>query len=110
MIIQTVKFESTLPEDVVLRNAAERTPRYRAVPGLVQKYYTRLEGQNRWGGILVWESMEALAAFRETELSQTIASAYGVKGAPDVEILEVFDVLRETGPEAAAFAPTALHA
>jgi len=93
MLIQTVKFESTLPENEVLRIADERTEGYRAVPGLVQKYYTKL-GPNRWGGVLIWESQEALDAFRATELSKTIPTAYGIKGAPSVEVLEIFEVLR----------------
>jgi hypothetical protein len=94
MILQTVKFESTLPEDEVLRRADERADAYRAVPGLVQKYYVRLGKPNHFGGVLLWESKEALAAFGETELSKTIPTTYGVKGAPDVEVIEVFDVLR----------------
>lgn len=94
MLIQTVKFESELPEAEVLRRADERADAYRAVPGLVQKYYVRLDKPNHFGGVLVWESKEALAAFRDTELSRTIATTYGVKGAPNVDVIEVFDVLR----------------
>lgn len=94
MVIQTVKFESILPEEEVLRIADERADAYRAVPGLLQKYYVRLDKPNHYGGVLLWESPEALAAFRDTELSQTIPSTYGVKGAPAVEVVEVFDVLR----------------
>jgi heme-degrading monooxygenase HmoA len=94
MLIQTVKFESTLPEEEVLRVANERADDYRAVPGLVQKYYVKLDQPNPYGGVLLWESKEALAAFRETELSKTIPTSYGVKGAPAVEVVGVFDVLR----------------
>lgn len=94
MLIQTVKFESNLSEEDVLRIADERADAYRAVPGLMQKYYVKLDGPNRYGGVLVWESREALDAFRETELSRTIPTTYGVKGAPSVEVIEVFDVLR----------------
>jgi hypothetical protein len=39
--------------------------------------------------------MEAIAAFKETELAQTVASIYGVEGAPEVEVHEVFEVLRK---------------
>jgi heme-degrading monooxygenase HmoA len=102
--------ESNLSEEEVLRRAAERADDYRAVPGLVQKYYVKLDGENRYGGVLVWESKEALAAFQTTELAKTIPTTYGVKGAPAVELLEIFDVLRNAGPEAAAMAPSALRA
>lgn len=94
MLIQTVKFESTLSEEEVLRRADERADAYRAVPGLVQKYYVKLEAPNRYGGVLVWESKQALDAFRDTELSTTIPTTYGIKGAPCIEVIEVFDVLR----------------
>lgn len=93
MLIQTVQFESTLPEEEVLRRGAERTDAYRAVPGLLQKYYVKL-GADRWRGVMLWESKEAIAAFSETELARTIPTAYGVKEAPSVEVVEVFDVLR----------------
>ncbi len=93
MLIQTVQFESVLPEKEALRIANERAEAYRAVPGLVQKYYVKLN-DNQWRGVLLWESKEALAAFRDTELSRTIPTAYGVKGAPSVELVEVFLTLR----------------
>lgn len=94
MLLQTVKFESTLSEDEVLRRADERADAYRAVPGLVQKYYVKLDGPNRYGGVMLWESKAALDAFRESELAKTIPTTYGVAGAPAIEVIEVFDVLR----------------
>jgi hypothetical protein len=94
MLIQTVKFESTLSDEEVLRVADERADAYRAVPGLVEKYYVKLDKPNHWGGVMLWESGEALAAFRDTELFRTVPTAYGVKGAPSVEVMEVFDILR----------------
>jgi heme-degrading monooxygenase HmoA len=94
MLMQTVKFESILSEKEVLRRADERADRYRAVPGLVQKYYLKYEKPNHWGGVLIWETKEAMTAFRDTELSRTIPEAYSVKGAPNIEIVEIFEVLR----------------
>lgn len=95
MFIHTVQFESTKSESEVIRIGAERADRYRAVPGLVQKYYTKLEQPNHWAGVMLWESRDAIAAFAQTELAQTVAEAYGVKGAPRVQVLEVFDTLRQ---------------
>jgi len=94
MLIQTVTFEATLSEAEVLRIADQRADAYRAVPGLVQKYYVKLDPPNRWCGVMVWESKEALAAFRDSELFRTVSTAYGIKGAPAVEVGEIFDVLR----------------
>ena len=39
MIIQVVKFQSGLPDEAVRRVMKERAPRFRALPGLLQKYY-----------------------------------------------------------------------
>ena len=94
MIVQTVKFESNLPEEEILRRADERADAYRAVPGLLQKYYVKYEQPAHYGGILIWESKQALAAFGATELAKTLPTTYGVEGAPTVEVLETFDVLR----------------
>jgi hypothetical protein len=45
--------------------------------------------------LYVWESLEALAAFRESELRATIAKAYQVQGEPDIEVYRIFKVLRD---------------
>jgi hypothetical protein len=62
----------------------------------VQKYYLELSEPNHYGGVMLWESKEALAAFQQSELCKTIPSAYGVKGAPCIKIAQVFDTLMGT--------------
>lgn len=99
MIVQFVQFESSLPEAEALKIAEQRAPQYRAVPGLVQKYYLKLDKPNHYGGLLIWESAEAMAAFRQTELSKSVPSVYRVVGAPDIGVHEVFSLLREWEPE-----------
>jgi len=95
MIIQIVKFETSLSEAEVLQVAKERAPQFQALPGLLQKYYVKLGQPNSYGGVYVWDSMESLAAFRESELASSIPAAYSVKGAPQIEILETLFQLRE---------------
>jgi heme-degrading monooxygenase HmoA len=95
MIIQIVKFETTLSEDEVLAVARERADRFRALPGLVQKYYVRLDGPDRYGGVYVWDSVESLKSFRGSDLAASIPAAYRVVGEPEVEILETLFPLRE---------------
>ena len=97
MIIQIVKFETSLTEEEVVAVAEERIDQFRALPGLLQKYYVKLDRPNSYGGVYVWESMESLAAFRETDLAKTIPQAYRVKGAPQIEVLEGLFPLRK-GP------------
>ena len=51
----------------------ERRPRFREVPGLTQKLYGREAETGDVCGIYFFESAEAVAAFRESELARTIA-------------------------------------
>jgi len=95
MIIQIVKFETTLTEDEVVAVANERIEKFRALPGLIQKYYVRLAGPNHYGGVYIWESREAMAAYRQSDLASSIPAAYQVKGAPTIEILEAMFPLRD---------------
>jgi heme-degrading monooxygenase HmoA len=94
MIIQFVRFQSALTYDEVLAVARERLPDFQALPGLVQKYYVRLNAPDSYGGIYVWESGEALADYRKSALFASIPKAYGIKGQPQVEVLEGLFQLR----------------
>ena len=94
MILQYVKLRTDLSEEELLRIAEERAPQFRAIDGLVQKYYVRRDGPGEFGGVYLWDSMESLAAFRESELARTIAQAYRVTEPPEVEIAEVLFPLR----------------
>ena len=89
-----VRITSDLGDDELDRRLAERRPRFRDVPGLVQKIYGR-DAAGAVCGIYVVESEEALAAFRESELAQTIPAAYE---ATDVR-REVYEVLTTLWPE-----------
>jgi len=94
MIIQIVKFETTLTEEEVVAVANERIERFRALPGLIQKYYIKLAEPNHYGGVYIWDSREAMATYRQSDLASSIAAAYKVKGAPTMEILETLFPLR----------------
>ena len=95
MIIQIVKFESALSEEEVLAVAKERADQFRSLPGLVQKYYVKLGQSNQYGGIYIWDSMESLSSYRESDLASSIPEAYKVIGSPTVEILDTLFQLRE---------------
>lgn len=95
MMIQFVQFETTLSEDEVRAVALERLPEFRAIPTLVQKYYLKLDKPNHYAGLYIWESAEALSAYRQSELAKSIPAAYKVVGAPDVGIHEVMFPLRD---------------
>jgi Putative mono-oxygenase ydhR len=90
-----VRIKSGLDAGEIERRLAERRPRFREVPGLMQKIYGRDESTGDVCGIYFFENAEALAAFRETELARTIAGAYE---AIDVR-REVYEVLYPLWPE-----------
>jgi len=96
MVIQMVKFESELSEEAVLAVANERIERFRALSGLIQKYYVKLPEPNWYGGVYVWDSMASLLAYRESDLASSIPTAYKVKGVPTVEVLDCLMELRES--------------
>lgn len=95
MVILIVKFETEMTEDEVSKTALDRIEKFRALPGLVQKYYVKLQQPNHYGGIYIWDSMESLTRYRESELAASIPGAYKVVGKPEIEILDTLFQLRE---------------
>lgn len=94
MITQSVIFSSKLSLEEVEKVAKNRAPQFRAVKGLVQKYYIDL-GQGRYSGFYIWENEEALANFRASDLAKTIPAAYQIEGAPEVVMGNCLFPLRE---------------
>ena len=90
-----VRATSQLDEKELDRRLLERRPRFREVPGLIQKIYGRDESTGAVCGIYFFESQAALAAFRETELAKTIPTAYE---ATEIR-REVYDLLYPLHPE-----------
>ena len=95
MILQIVTLRSALSEEELLDIARDRAPQFRAIPGLVQKYYVRREGPGEFAGVYLWDSRESLAAYRESDLAKSIAEAYRVVEPPTIEVGEVLFPLRE---------------
>ena len=95
-----VRIKSKLDAKELERRLIERRPRFLEVPGLLQKIYGKDEATGDMCGIYFFEDQTSLAAFRETELAQTIPTAYEA-----VEIRrEVYDVLYPLRPERGPFA------
>ena len=94
MFLQIIRLRSELSEDELLRIAHERAPQFRAIPGLLQKYYVRRAGPGEYAGVYVWDSAESLAAFRESELARSIPEAYRLVEPPEIDIGEVLFPLR----------------
>jgi hypothetical protein len=90
-----VRAKSDLDPEELERRLLERKSRFLEVPGLIQKIYGRDEASGEVCGIYFFENKEALAAFRDTELAQTIPTAYE---ATDIR-REVYEVLYPLKPE-----------
>jgi len=95
MIIQIIRLKSKLPEEELIRRAREREPKFKAIPGLLQKYYVKMGDSGQFGGIYVWDSKESLETYRNSELAASIPEAYEITEAPDIEILDILFQLRE---------------
>ena len=94
-----VRAKSGLESKELEGRLLERRPRFLDVPGLLQKIYGRDTATGAVCGIYFFESQAALAAFRETELAESIPSAYEV-----VELRgEVYDLLYSLRPEIGPF-------
>lgn len=95
MFVQIVKFESSLSKDDLLAVAETRLDQYRATPGLIEKFYCECAEPNHYAGVMIWDSMESIKAFSETELAKTIPEAYKVVGQPDIQVMNSMFELRD---------------
>lgn len=94
MIASLVRFRSGLADEEVQAKFEARADAYERVPGLVEKLYLRYR-TGEFGAVYVWESDEALAAFRASELGRSIAEAYEIDGDEvDTELADVTLVVR----------------
>ena len=94
MFVLTVKFKSRLSYEEVLAVVEERISDFRALPGLIQKYYGYEEATGAYTGVYIWESAEAMRAYQESELARTIAAAYRVTEPPRIEVFNIVETLR----------------
>ncbi|MEJ2047425.1 MAG: YdhR family protein [Dehalococcoidia bacterium] len=94
MIIRFVKFKSALSDSEVLKKYDQRAPRYLKLPGLLQKYYIKDNKTGEHGAVYLWDSMQSMKEFENSELSRTIPEAYKVVGQPRIEVLDLVYTLR----------------
>jgi Putative mono-oxygenase ydhR len=80
LIVRGLK--SRLPYEELERRYKERMPKFRDVPGLVQKYYSYDAAAGERAGIYLWDSEASLAAYLESDRRKTIPSAYELVEPP----------------------------
>lgn len=94
-IILLVRFKTALSFEEVARVADERSPEFRALEGLQQKYYLQDAHSGEYAGLYLWKSSEAMANYNDSELRASIADAYQVLGEPRIEVYKVVKTLRD---------------
>lgn len=95
MIIQKITFTTELTEEDVVQIAHERADDFRALPGLIQKYYFKTSEPNQYGGLYIWESEDQMARYKASDLAKSIPAAYNIKGMPEIETLNILFELRD---------------
>lgn len=93
-VVQIIKLKSVLPEDQLLQTAKQRAGDFRTLPGLIQKYYVKLNRPGEYCGIYIWNSMDDFIDFKESNLAAGIPQAYHIEGSPEIEIGNVLFELR----------------
>lgn len=93
--MQIIRLKTNLSEEELLKRAHEREPQFKAIPGLVQKYYVKMKEPGCFGGVYVWDSEASIQEFRQSELAASIPKAYQLLEAPGIELLDVLFQLRD---------------
>jgi hypothetical protein len=94
-VVLFVRVKSEVQEEELKRRLLERKPQFLDVPGLVQKIYGKDPATGDMCGIYFFETKEALANFRDSELAKTIPTAYEATETRR----EVYEVLYPLRPE-----------
>lgn len=76
--VLSVKFQSSLAAEEVMRIAKEHIPLFRQVPGLVQKYYLFDSETESFSGFYLFASEAEREAYWSSELAAGIPARYRV--------------------------------
>ena len=93
--VQIVRLSSSLSEEDLVAKAKTRAEEFRALPGLIQKYYVKLPNEGDYAGIYIWDSKASFLEYKASDLAKTIGQAYEVTAPPSVELGDMLFLLRE---------------
>ena len=88
-------FKSGLEFDEIVKASETRENQYRQVKGLIQKYYVQDHSTGHTGGVFVFDSKEALKAFKESDLAKSTAEVYKFTEPPYMRVLKVAKTLHK---------------
>ena len=89
MWIVSMRFRSPLPVDELHRLSRESIPKFRALPGLDQKFYVRSDDTGLVGGVYLFESEQAARDYVAGPIVAAVPQRFQVEGEVAVEVLEV---------------------
>jgi len=95
-----VRIKSNLDIEELERRAIERRPRFKEVPGLIQKFYARDEASGEVCGIYIFKDKKSVADYRDSELAKTIPSAYEATSVVPQVLELMFPLYTDRGPVA----------
>ncbi|GAB3807207.1 hypothetical protein GCM10028798_31310 [Humibacter antri] len=90
-----MRFRSQLSDDDLLRLSRESLPKFRALPGLRQKYYVQNHEDGIVGGVYLFESEREARDYATGPIVAAVPERFGVTGDVSVEVLEVTLTLDE---------------
>lgn len=88
--VVAVKFNSTHSAEKLMSICNEDLDIFRAVPGLVQKYYITEEGTGALSGIYIFENKAARTVFLVSDVAKGIPARYGAN--PENLRVELYDM------------------
>jgi len=88
--VLSVKFNSAFSTEELNKVCQEDLEDFRAVPGLIQKYYLLEESTGAISGVYLFETESARASFWNSELAKTIPARYRV--IPETLRVEQYDI------------------
>ena len=94
-IMLIVRGKTELTEQEIERRMKERAPQFKALSGLIQKYYIKTNNPGEFGGVYIWDSMESFKEYKKSDLVKTIAAAYELTEAPTTELIDIMFELRD---------------
>lgn len=93
--IVSLKIPTGVTHDQIVSGFKKSVPLYRAVPGLLRKYFTIGE-DGRFGGVYLWKDKESANSFYSATWHSRIQSTYGV--AAEVEYFDAPVILPSRQP------------
>ena len=76
-VIVSYKLADSLSKEKVRRYYQEASPKYRAMPGLIRKYFLIADQGQQAGSVYLWETREQAYAFHNEAWREFIHGKYG---------------------------------